>query len=250
MIQNPKNILSIAAISLIVILLTTFDCHAQTKYFRGDTSNVTTLLETVDGVRDTVYLLKERKRRNGQVIIYSDAKMTVKAMECTYRQGEHQGTDRYYYASGAVKKKLEVEEGWFTDSVFAKTSDTTKVFLHAKTYWSKRNCGSYSYWFPSGQIRCQGSFQELDGSECIETGQWYYWFADGKVKKVVTYGEKGLMSGTYKEFYKNGKLKLEGIYYADLVKNTSYRHDTWKVYDMEGNLIREMRYLLGMKVAE
>lgn len=248
-----KRTLNLALFSAIFLYCALFLSHhttAQTNIYIGDTSNVSIAFETIDGVKDTVYFLKYNKKRHGTAILYYDEALKFKAMECSYRRGKHQGADWYYYPDGSLKKSAEVEEGWFSDSIFNITNDSTRAFSHVNTYWAKLNCGEYNFWHPDGQIKAQGNFKRHGTSESIERGQWYFWFADGNVKKVVTYDENGLKNGVYKEFYKNGHPKFNGTYHADVENRRSYKHDIWKVYDYEGNLIREFRYLLGMRVAE
>jgi antitoxin component YwqK of YwqJK toxin-antitoxin module len=225
--------------------------NAQSEgFYRYDTTKVIVSIQKIEGVRDTMYALKPRTLRTGSATIYYDKALQYKAMECEYRRFTHQGTDVYFYSNGAKQKKATVQEGVCVDSLAIATGDSVLTAHQVREYWCKQYCGNFNWWYADGQIRAQGIYIPLDEKRCGVSGQWYFWYPNGQVKRVISYNETGLKHGVYKEYYNSGEPKYTGEYFADQKQQTSYRHGTWKVYDLEGELMKEVRYLLGLRVSK
>jgi uncharacterized protein len=74
-------------------------------------------------------------------------------------------------------------------------------------------------------------------------GAWTEYYPGGKNKKVETSYMMGKMSGKYKEYFQNGKIKAEGEYLNDK------KNGMWKVYNENGTLNEEEsgRWMMGKK---
>lgn len=248
----PQSTLKTLLISLFISFFSLSQtAFAQTEsFYRFDTTKVLVTVLKTEGFLDTVYTLKPNTMRNGQAVIFYDEALKTKAMECHYRRFIHQGIDVYYYPDGTKQKKAAVREGICIDSVAQSNIDSNTTNQKANEYWCKQYCGNFSWWYPDGQIRAQGTYNAFNDQHCIKSGQWYFWYPSGTVERVISYNETGLKHGKYREYYKGGMLKIAGEYFADAPQNTSYRHGTWQIYDLEGQLITEFRYLLGLRVKD
>jgi uncharacterized protein len=74
-------------------------------------------------------------------------------------------------------------------------------------------------------------------------GAWTEYYSGGKNKKIETNYMMGKMSGKYKEYFQNGKIKAEGEYMNDK------KNGMWKVYNENGSLDEEEsgRWMNGKK---
>ncbi len=76
-----------------------------------------------------------------------------------------------------------------------------------------------------------------------KTGKWTEYYPGGKKKKTVAKYMMNKLSGPYKEYFKNGKVKAEGEYM------NGKKSGMWKVFNKNGKLNKEEsgRWMMGKK---
>lgn len=87
--------------------------------------------------------------------------------------------------------------------------------------------GFYKEYFPTGQLKVEGSF-ELDDP----AGEWTYYFSNGAIDKKGSFDE-GKTSGKWTYYFSNGNINMEG----DLVDGV--QQGGWKFYYPSGSIKEE-----------
>ena len=97
-------------------------------------------------------------------------------------------------------------------------------------YWKKKD--------PKGVLKYEGYFVND-----YPTGEFKYYYEDGKTKAISKFFEKGLRSFTV-TYYPNGKLMSEGYYIS------THKDSTWKYYNGFDVVIKEEFYRANQKNGE
>lgn len=155
----------------------------------------------------------------------------------------------------------------------SQSGDTIEYLQFDKCFWDN-NCsdddydfsGRYKEYYKSGQLKTSGNIV------CNrKEGEWIYSDEDGNIVRYENYtsfeftlGRRTpYLSGTYKEYFPNGQVKVGGIYrvvqkwmevptlntenYEIVSKccrwvTTSIKFGIWREYDSEGHLINQVDY--------
>ncbi len=117
---------------------------------------------------------------------------------------------------------VEVVEDTYADS----TARTVRYYKNE----SKEILLKEVLFYENGQKKMEGAFK--DGER---TGQWSYWYADGKLWSQAVY-KVGIENGLSSVWHNNGQKYYEGNL------KMGERIGLWKFWDEEGALIKEIDY--------
>lgn len=140
------------------------------------------------------------------------------------------GTDK---PSSGLSKTGKVEEGIYVDG--RKEGVWTKYHKDGKTpklkgnYSNNRPEGSFSRFYPNGQLMEQGSFGK-NGYK----GNLVRYFDNGQISYKAVYNNDGLETGKVQYFHENGKIALEYSMKNGILTGKLNR------YNAQGNLIESM----------
>ena len=123
----------------------------------------------------------------------------------------------------------------------------------------------HNEWHENGKQKVKGNYKNG-----IETGEWIEYNEKGQAIKISYYDksypirviegdsdgilkrkyhifrETGEYTGEYKEYYKNGNIKKEGIYNNEIMHSKFTEKDRrWKEYDFQGKVIKIEDYSYG-----
>ncbi|MFZ4398646.1 MAG: LytTR family transcriptional regulator DNA-binding domain-containing protein [Bacteroidales bacterium] len=110
------------------------------------------------------------------------------------------------------------------------TSNRTDKAGKKQGYWKKTDA--------KGILKYEGNFKDN-----YPTGEFKYYYEDGKIKAISKFFEKGIRSYS-KTYYPNGKLMSEGFYIS------THKDSTWKYYNEFDVLIKEESYKANLKNGE
>lgn len=152
-----------------------------------------------------------------------------------------------YYLNGQICQR---------DSIY--DCDTIKI---VEKYYEKLNNKR------TIQICSKGEYLKIGEKSWNQYGHWKYWDNNGKLLKECSF-YKGYLKGNYKEYYLNGKIKIEGIYVHIQSVDTNYfvedldepgvyydyvysnnehpvKDGEWKYFNEQGILVRTENYIKG-----
>lgn len=127
-----------------------------------------------------------------------------------------------FWLASCTSTPLEVVEETYSDSI----AKTVRIYKDE----SKEILLKEVQYYEDGQKKLEGAFK--DGQR---TGQWQYWYADGKLWSQGVY-KKGIENGLKTIWHPNGQKYYEGKL------KMGERVGIWKFWDKEGNLIKEIDY--------
>jgi antitoxin component YwqK of YwqJK toxin-antitoxin module len=94
--------------------------------------------------------------------------------------------------------------------------------------------GYYKAYFKNGQIHIDGDYENTN-----RVGTWKYYDEFGNLKSTESYRVN-------KEYYPNGKIKIEGGECLNSTSNTWIKHGYWWYYNLEGDSVLKV-YNLGVE---
>jgi antitoxin component YwqK of YwqJK toxin-antitoxin module len=179
-------------------------------------------------LKEMYTVIGDQKRiREGKYISYFEN--GNKKSEGFYKNGEPAGFWNYYYESGKLKMR-GVLRGNTNYGLWRFYFENGNVSMEGEIYHGKRE-GKWNFYFENGLLKSTGEFR---GGE--KTGIWNHYYEDKSIKAQAYYkGDLGL----YREFYTNGKIKMEGFNYMG--KSDS----TWTYYYENGAKQAEGKYSEG-----
>ena len=127
----------------------------------------------------------------------------------------------FWFAS-CTSTPVEVVEESYSDSI----AKTVKIYKDE----SKEILLKEIQYYESGQKKLEGAYK--DGER---TGQWSYWYADGKLWSQGEY-KKGIENGLKTIWHANGQKYYEGHL------KMGERIGVWKFWDEKSALIKEIDY--------
>lgn len=140
----------------------------------------------------------------------------------------------HYHENGEVKSKGSYKNGW-PDGKWIEYADNGKKILLAN-YENGQPIYQWTYWYPSGQLMKvvdhTGSMKLLmeayneQGVQQIINGRGQFMEVDPIQSSelfMATY-DKGIMNGSYKKYFNNGKIEEEGNFL------NGKRHGLWTLY--------------------
>lgn len=217
----------------------------------------------------SVVLAQKNDTTGITVYYYADGK---KSSEGIIRDGKPDGYWKTYYPSGIIKSegnrvnflldsiwKFYSEEGILVISYsykegkkngLKKTYDAKKgILISDENFIDDVKQGESVTYFPNGAIKSRANFiegkEEGIGYEYNEEGiiqsiiEYKYGFVR-KIEKINRTDKNGWKQGVWKDFYDNGKVKLDGRYLDD--KKDGY----FKEYDIKGSLLSTTKYVKGV----
>ncbi len=163
----------------------------------------------------------------------------VPRYEGEFMNGKPVGTFTYYYPSKTVKSIM----------VFDKNPDISRCTMFDENgkknaygkYFKKEKDSVWTYFSPPGYISYKESFKKgvLHGEKTV------YYEPVGRATSQQVYQQyayvNGLLEGPVKEFFQDGKLKMEGTYKND------HLHGEVKKYHPNGKLFFLERYKNGKR---
>ena len=118
------------------------------------------------------------------------------------------------------------------EQVFANGKPSDRVEFK-KTEQGEVAHGSYSSWWPNGQLATQGEYS--DGQQ---HGAWLGWYPNGR-PEFEAHFDLGVLNGVWREWRENGSPITDGGY------ESGRRNGLWREYDTHGALIAQTRYENG-----
>ena len=233
---------------IIPLLFLSLGARAQKKVYYLDTTKVLLFASIApDGSLDTVFHIKPRTYRTAKVEVYYDKKLKKKAFRCAYKNFNHRGIEEYWHRNGKVWKRMEVVEYTCHDTLISydELNDTVQTITPLKP--CKRVIGIYEAYYSNGQLKAKGRYSNNGELAPYKVGKWQYLKADGSPIKEENFNEAGKLHGFYSEAYANGKTKLSGQFWAPTV-GKSLKDGTWRIFDLEGNLIKTREFQRGIEI--
>jgi len=205
-------------------------------------------------IKEIFTVLDGRKRiLDGKYISYYEN--GNKKSEGFYRNDEATGFWNYYFESGKLKMRGQLRDNT-NYGLWRFYYENGNVSMEGEIYHGQRE-GAWNFYFESGFLKSTGNFK--NGKK---TGIWNHYYEDKTIKAQAFYkGEMGL----YREFYSNGKVKLEGYnragksdstwiyFYENGVKQAEgeyedgQRNGQWTFFHDNGNISALGTYHLGEK---
>lgn len=195
----------------------------------------------------------QKKLRDGKYISFYEN--GNKKSEGFYKNDEPAGYWNYYYESGNLKMR-GVLRGNTNYGLWRFYYENGNVSMEGEIYNGKRE-GKWNFYFENGLLKSTGDFTYGE-----KTGIWNHYYEDESIKAQAFYkGEVGL----YREFYSNGKIKMEGFnlngksdslwtyYYDNGIKQAEgnyqggQRNGVWTFYHENGNISAKGTYEKGEK---
>jgi antitoxin component YwqK of YwqJK toxin-antitoxin module len=148
------------------------------------------------------------------------------------KDGQKHGFYTLYYDS-----KLS-EEGVFADN---KQEGFRTIFypngkVQVEEVYSNNNLISKKDYYESGNLKSEGQYDEA----VTMSGEWKYYYENGKLKESVHF-KSSVEDGAFKEYYENGNLKTEGTFIPVNfgVETEGLEQGELKEYNERGELIRK-----------
>lgn len=218
---------------------------------------------------------------NGTAILYHNLGEKYKRLEIPYEKNKVNGMVKEYFAGGEKKLLLNFKNG-------QRDGEEQNFFINGKllstySYESGELNGLHKEYYFDGNIFEEGSYVEG-----YKNNEWKRYYRTGQLFSTTNYSDKGVLSGLYEEFsregnkilqyeYKNGdlyaysffsdngenlskgttennKLELNGFYSnGNIMVEGIYikgeRDGEWKYYNEYGSLVSFEKYAYG-KISE
>tara|TARA_Y100000768_G_C23963301_1_gene676560 strand:+ start:159 stop:1337 length:1179 start_codon:yes stop_codon:yes gene_type:complete len=173
-----------------------------------------------------------------------------------YRHGEKSGEWKYYSENGLLSKKENYKNGSLHGGF--ETYFPLSGILKTKGQYKTREISFKVTYNNSNEVKIKN--EKVDSKE----GTWYYYNKTGNIEKEHNYINDTL-SGSYIEYYPNGKIKVQGLYKQkeglqvinqwdpgtlgmcnkSLPYFLSKKHGIWKFYNQAGELLKVEKYHFG-----
>lgn len=200
-------------------------------------------------------LIDEDEKRQGYwEEYYEDGKLKSKG---NYIDGLRVDDWEYYFFDGKIKQKGKYLKGERPTGKWVWFYDNGNI-LREEYYLKGKEDGMMHEYMPDGKIITEGEYVDglkdgpwfyemgdhieegnyLDGEK---NGEWIYHYTSGEINFKGSFRD-GESDGKHKYYYSNGKLKREEVYVMGIKK------DTWKSYNIEGELILTISYKDGKEI--
>ncbi|MCX6258214.1 MAG: hypothetical protein NTW49_10025 [Bacteroidia bacterium] len=194
------------------------------------------------------------------------------------KKGKPDGYWKSYYENGQLKSEGN-RKNYLLDSIWIFYNDKGDTTEKINYLYGVKNGYSYGYECKqkAGIRRCNVIYKELYVNDLRQSHSYYYYdngklhmevmFRDNKkhgsaweydengmlitlleyrndyvvsMEKINRKDERGFKQGSWKDFYPNGKIKIEANYLNDNL------HGQYKAYDEKGKIIKNARYENGV----
>lgn len=149
-------------------------------------------------------------------------------------KGNRHGKWKKFYDNGAIRYQGEFLHGKEIGTFQFYTLENASIPDFIKEFNPNSDLVKVTYFYPDGKLKSIGQMQGKD-----RTGNWIYYFKDGKTKMSEESYQNGLLTGDYKIYYINGKLTEWSIFKYGLLNGTSKR------YSETGVLVEAINYTDG-----
>ena len=144
----------------------------------------------------------------------------------SYRKGLAEGTHIWYNEDGRIDSSKIFKEG--------------KLIAAGKLDLKGLKQGTWKeFYFPEGELKAQGDY--IDG---YRSGAWKFYFENGALRQVGSYGPKEALIGQWKWYYENAQLLLNEFYKNGKEDGISTE------YNDTGKVITQGEYIDGRKEGE
>lgn len=190
---------------------------------------------------------EQGNRRGAWTDFYPTGEVRAKG---NYQNNQRTGSWTFYFQSGGIEQRGNFERGRYHGSWTWYYSNGN--VWREERYFNGREDGEFVEYDVSGNILTKGNY--ISGEK---EGEWIYQVGDHEERGTYLIG---LREGIWKYYYKNGKLKYEGLYSqgnpdkrhkyyypSGTLKEEQYyelgiREKNWKKYDEEGNMVMTITY--------
>lgn len=143
-----------------------------------------------------------------------------------YRDDKKTGIWEAYHAGGKVHAVETFKNGnQIGESIYYYAEGNIKISILYNEEGKKH--GITKEYFTNSVVAIEGQYDQDTPS-----GTWKEYYENGKLKELYSY-ESGLWHGVYEKYYPNGTLAKKGMYDQDMVIGI------WKYYDLNGNELDE-----------
>jgi len=201
--------------------------------------------------------------RNGEIIIFYPNGM--KELEYKEVNDKVEGELRVYYPSGQLKKTIP-----YSDNL---KSGPFKVYYNSGgikeegTYTTNKLNGLYKQYYETGELLEEASLindyydgpvknyfrngkikSEANYKDGKISGEFKEFFENGILRKVSDYDEKGIVKGTWKLYYEDGKTVKHEVVLDEKDKTKSYDKEyfesgaLWNTFTLKEGKVKEYRY--------
>lgn len=218
------------------------------KEYDRDTENIVGKLYNENGELIAEGPLDKKGRQQGKWKEYY-SNNTIKA-EGEYKDGLKEGLWTFYYENGNIEQRGYYKKGKMTGEW--KWYNIEGKLKKIENYEMGKEEGDYVEYDDSGKVIVKGKY--FDGEkvsiwtyycgDVMEYGKyvddekdstWIVKYDNNNIAEIKNY-VKGVLNGKYKEYYPDGKLRLEGYY--DMGK----KKKKWYFFDKNGVLYLTIQY--------
>lgn len=166
--------------------------------------------------------------------------------EGLYDKGRRDGTWKEYDDKGNLKYEGFFDKARYAGDVthyYPNDKRKSKGSYRMKGIWNKldQKTGNWIEWYENGNEKWTGNFVEGKRKgickKCYENGQ---------LEREAIF-EKDIIVGYVREFYPDGSKKIDGTYCSQLSRR-GMRDGAWKVWDEQGNLLKDETYEKGKRI--
>lgn len=148
--------------------------------------------------------------------------------------GKRQGVWKKQYSNNNIRYQGTFKDGKEIGVFkYYDITDSTHPTI-IKTFKPNSSIASVKFYTVKGVIESTG---KMDGKNRI--GTWFYYYPDGKTLMIEENYKNGLLDGTYKSYYKTGKINEILNYKAGKLNGSAKR------YADNDNLIDDLNYVNG-----
>jgi len=193
-------------------------------------------------------ITKDGKRYGKWYEYYNSGKIKAEGL---YKNNEKEGEWIYYFENGKIEQK-----GFFKNGKFSGIwtfYDSIGNLIKEEEYFNGKLNGEYKEFNENHELIVYGKYEDgvkvgfwtykigdiIEEGKYLENekhGEWILKFADtGNVFEVINF-YNGIVDGKYKEYYPNGKIRVEGYY--DMGKKSK----KWYYFTSDGMIFLTLKF--------
>ncbi len=166
-----------------------------------------------------------------------------------------------YYESGQLQLITQLKKTTAVDTISASSPEDLEQKITTVSVNVEHPAGKYKEFWRNGNIKEKGNLylkQSRGSSFYTKRGKWIEFWENSERKRIAYYNKNGQLSGKFKEYYKNGRLKSSGKYKVlttieeqrcydpntyqeyncDIEVDVETRVGKWKYFDESGNRVK------------
>src|SRR6218665_200615 len=148
-----------------------------------------------------------------------------------YKAGKQEGKETAFYSNGTQKYELVMTNGKYEGNFIQYYSNG---HIMEKSFFKENmRIGKYEsyYNFPEKTLKSEANYEKG-----IPTGEYKEYYRNGKVSETGLYNKSGMKDGTWKTFYDDGTISMEQTF------SDGKEHGITKYYEESGKLIEEFPF--------